>query len=386
MRLVHFADTHLGFRKNPDGDRSEAGVAATFARVIDRVIEARPDVVVIGGDVFHYPRPTTNAIMAAITGFGRLSAALPATPIIIAAGNHDLSKETANACILRALEPLGVRVADRQAVRFYFPERDLSVLAVPDAPGVDRPLIVPDSRTGTNVLVLHGEVQGMRLRGERAPHVEISRDELGPDRWSFIALGHYHCYTELAANMYYAGSIDYTSSDPWSEITTPKGFILRDLASGAHEFVRVDPTHPYIDLPPIDAHDLTAEQLDAATQEAIGSDLSDAYTRLVVHGVTKEVSRALDQKSLRAAKRRTFLLNLDLRRPERAAREPIAATYEELRSRSLGDILMERAGKRELSPGVDRGEFTAGMQHYFDLATQALESTLEKSIAQTEAA
>lgn len=377
MRLASISDIHLGFghgRAN-DGDAWEAAVSATFARAVDRIIALAPDLVVVGGDVFHHAKPSNNAILAAIAGFGRIAAALPSTPVVISAGNHDLSNVVTNACILRALEPLGVHIADRQAMRFYFADRDLSVLAVPDAPGVNRPSIVPDSRARRNVLVLHGEVAGMRLKGDRKADLEISHDEIAPARWDAVALGHYHCYTELAPNMWYAGSVDYTSSNPWSEISTPKGFVVRDIDAGTHEFIPVEPTRRYVDLPAIDATHLGAEDVDAAIAAAVDSaEIDDAVVRLKIYGITREVSHDLDLRQIKEFKKRALLFHLVEERPDRisadsralleamnATPEPVSTPRERVTIAQRVDRHLETC---ELAPDVDRDRFRALGQHY----------------------
>ena len=75
MRLVHLADLHLGYRQyqrlTPGGiNQREADVAASFQRALDKVIELRPDVVMLAGDIFHNVRPTNPAILHA---FGAIS-------------------------------------------------------------------------------------------------------------------------------------------------------------------------------------------------------------------------------------------------------------------------------------------------------------------------
>ena len=57
MRLVHLSDIHLGFkqyqRQTPAGmNQREYDVARSLQRVMDKVIELRPDLVLIAGDVF----------------------------------------------------------------------------------------------------------------------------------------------------------------------------------------------------------------------------------------------------------------------------------------------------------------------------------------------
>ncbi|OYV64256.1 MAG: hypothetical protein B7Z72_13485, partial [Gemmatimonadetes bacterium 21-71-4] len=109
MRLVHVSDLHLGYRQyqrlTPIGaNQREADVALTFRRVVDRVIAIRPDLIVIGGDVFHTVRPPNPAILHAFQQFNRLADGLPGVPIVIVAGNHDLPRASETGCILRLFE------------------------------------------------------------------------------------------------------------------------------------------------------------------------------------------------------------------------------------------------------------------------------------------
>ncbi|MFL5640121.1 MAG: exonuclease SbcCD subunit D, partial [Gemmatimonadaceae bacterium] len=87
MRLVHLADIHLGFRQyqrqTPAGiNQREADVATSLRRVIDTVIELRPDLVLIAGDVFHTVRPTNPAIVHAFLQFSRLMQMLPDATVV----------------------------------------------------------------------------------------------------------------------------------------------------------------------------------------------------------------------------------------------------------------------------------------------------------------
>src|SRR3954462_13752971 len=106
MRLVHLADIHLGFRQyqrqTPAGiNQREADVAASMRRVIDKVIELKPDLVLIAGDVFHTVRPTNPAILHAFIQFSRLTASLPGTRVVMVAGNHDTPRSAETGSILK---------------------------------------------------------------------------------------------------------------------------------------------------------------------------------------------------------------------------------------------------------------------------------------------
>ena len=244
MRLVHLSDLHLGYRQyqrqTPAGiNQREADVAAAFTRAVDRVVAIRPDAVVLGGDIFHSVRPTNPAILHAFAQFSRLRAALPETPVMMVAGNHDTPRSSETGCILRLFRPLGVDVVDGEAQRLSYPQLGLSVLAVPDVPGGPRVKLEPDPDARFNVLLLHGEVEGMlpahAAAADRAG-VEISREELGLPSWSYVALGHFHVHREIAPNAYYSGSVEYTSANPWGELAEEraaslagKGLVEHDL-------------------------------------------------------------------------------------------------------------------------------------------------------------
>ena len=173
MRLVHLSDLHLGFRQyqrlTPTGiNQREADVAATVSRAVAQIIACAPDLIVVGGDVFHTVRPSNPAILHAFRTFSALRDRLPETPIVMVAGNHDAPRTSETGCILRLFREIGVHVADAKAELFTFAGRSLAVLAVPDVPGIDRPPFVPPEGYEHTVLLLHGEIAGM-LPAHAAP-------------------------------------------------------------------------------------------------------------------------------------------------------------------------------------------------------------------------
>src|SRR5690349_20619536 len=140
MKLVHLSDLHLGYRQyqclTPGGiNQREADVAQTFKQAIDRVIKDAPAVILIVGDVFHTLRPSNKAILHGFLEFSRLRRELPRTDVVVIAGNHDTPRSSETGGILQLFAGLGINVVDREATYLPFPDRDLSVLAVPDVPG-----------------------------------------------------------------------------------------------------------------------------------------------------------------------------------------------------------------------------------------------------------
>jgi DNA repair protein SbcD/Mre11 len=386
VRLVHFSDLHLGFRQyyrlTPTGiNQREADVARTVQRAIDRTIELRPDVVLIAGDVFHTVRPTNPAILHAFHQFTRLVRELPHALIVMIAGNHDTPRSAETGCILRLFTQLGIHVVDGEPRLLQFPERGLSVLAVPDIPPVGRPALVPDPSARYNVLLLHGEVEGMlpaHLADADRAALEIRLEELGAPRWSYVALGHYHVYREIAPNAYYSGSIDYTSANPWGELTEErlgglpgKGLIEHDLATGAHVFHAIPGNRTLVDLPAIQARGSSAADVDAAifaTVDSCPGGIDDKIVRLVVREIPRHIARELDHRALRELKRRALHFHLDLRRPERVRTDGQGAPG---KRPSLADVVREKLQTRTLTSDIERERLVELGLQYLREAEQA---------------
>jgi len=367
MRIAHLADLHLGFRQyqrlTPAGiNQRETDVARAFDAVVDKLIALEPDAIVIGGDIFHSARPSNTAILHAYNRFHRLATSLPRTPVVMVGGNHDMPRTEEAGCILNLFRAVGVHVAAIRAEYVHLPGLELSVLAVPDAPGA-RPALLPDPRARHNVLLLHGEVEGMlgahATQGDRAVQ-EIPRSELGAGAFDYVALGHYHVHRQIEPNAYYSGSIDYTSTNPWGEIVEQrelgvpgKGFVIHDLATGTHEF------HPlkgrrFVSLPAIDARGMSETELDRAIAERVAScdgGIDDSVVRLIVRDVPPHVVRRLDYRSVREFKRRALHFHLDTRRPEilRAAGGGSPG-----RRPSLVDTVREKLASRVVDASIDR--------------------------------
>jgi DNA repair exonuclease SbcCD nuclease subunit len=368
LRLVHFADLHLGYRQyqrlTPRGiNQREADVAQSFTRAVDKIIELAPELVLIAGDVFHQVRPTNTAILHAYIQFARLRAALPRTEVVMVAGNHDTPRAAETGCILRLFTPIGIHVVEAEPRALEFPDLDVSLLAVADNQH-QRPKLVPTGSRRWNVLMLHGEVEGM-LGPFAATHEmatqEIPQDELNVPRWDYIALGHYHVYRRLAPNQFYSGSLDYTSTNTWGERIEEemagvpgKGIIEHDLATGQHTFHRLQPSREFVDLPMVSARGLTTEEVNARIAAAIDScpgGIDDKVVRLVIRDLPRHITRQLDHKQLREFRRRALHFHLDTRRPEIIRSVGHGAPG---RRPSLADFVRDKLRDRMVPPDIDR--------------------------------
>jgi DNA repair exonuclease SbcCD nuclease subunit len=396
MRLVHISDIHLGFRQyqrlTPTGiNQREADVALSMRRVIDKVIELRPEVVLIAGDVFHTVRPTNPAILHAFKEFSRLMAMLPDSTVVMVAGNHDTPRTAETGCILRLFKPLGITVVDGDAQQIRIAERDLTILAVPDMAG-RKPLLEPDPTSKYNILVLHGEIEGVLPKYgrelDRSP-MEITRKELGAERWDYVALGHYHVYRSIAPNAFYSGSLDYTSTNSWGELAEErelgiqgKGIIEHDLEKKTHKFHSLPPARPWVDLTPLSGAGLSPASLDEAIRDALDKcegGIEEKIVRLVVRDVPRHILRDLDHKALRDYKRKALHFNLDTRRPEIV--RPETGQGAPGRRASLADTVRDKLRSRPLTENIDREALVELGLHYLREADLVAGPTVEEAIA-----
>lgn len=376
MRIAHLADLHLGFRqyhRQTQGgiNQREADVGRAFRAAVDGVLAARPDAVIIAGDLFHAVRPSNYSIVFAFQQLQRLREGLPAAPIVIIAGNHDTPRSSETGSILRLYEELGVHAAVDEPRRLLFPELDLAVLAVPHAALFvpERPLLRPEGSARHQVLVMHGEVEGL-FPFDRSS-VEYGGALLDPDvlrrePWSYVALGHYHVQHEVSARIWYSGSLEYVSSNPWGELadegrhgTRGKGWLLADLARGTVTRQPVPSARTVYDAPRIDGTDRTPAELDRLIGDRLAEvpgGLADAIVRVVVESTPRHIVRELDHAALRTAKATALHLQLDFHRPEPGRAVGVGSPG---RRQTLPEMVAEFLSRRPLPERVPRDRFVA---------------------------
>ena len=393
MRIAHLADLHLGFRQyqrlsSAGNNQREADVARATRHAIDAVIAEAPDLVLIAGDVFHQVRPSNPMILFALRELTRLRAALPATPIVMIAGNHDLPRAAETGCILALFRTVGVTVIEHTAERIRLPELELSLFAVPDTLGQPLPALTTDPDARWNVLLLHGEVKGVlpdrAVMVDRSPS-EVTVEELQQAPWDYVALGHYHVHRQVAERAWYAGSLDYVSSNAWGEMAEQhqhgvpgKGFAMHDLVTGTHRFVQVPLERRFVDLDPVDARALAPAEIDALVADRLAQipgGLDDAVVRLVVREIPRHVARDLDHKAIREYKRRALHFQLDTRKPE-LVRTRTGSGAGGARP-SLPMLVREKLEGRVLTTDVDRAAFVALGLDYLQRVTEPSAISME---------
>ncbi len=360
MRLIHLADLHLGFRAynrvtSQGINRREADVSAAFREALDRIVALKPDVVLMAGDIFHVPRPGNLAVVQTQKELVRFRGLCPAE-IVIIAGNHESIKSADNRCILELLGLIpGIQVVNSKPEAIEVCDRAIKVFCLPHnaLEYADQVQILPDPDATYNLLMLHGTVDSDRINDYGGYDIP---EGLLQQNWDYVACGHYHSFTPLGRNAFYAGAIERTSNDIWKEADEDKGFIEFDLTTHTHKFHALNSPRRTVDLPAIDAANLEPKEidrliLDNATQIGI----EDKLVRQKVLNLPKSVQSQLDYRQLRAFQAKAVHYLFDPRSPE-----VISAKREFLpKQGGLIEQAQEFLQARTLSPGLDRAAFVS---------------------------
>jgi exonuclease SbcD len=300
MKIIHLADSHLGFssysRLDEHGrNRIEEMVYSGFEQAIDRIIEIRPDAVVHAGDVFHHVRPKIKPLVVFQKGLMRLMK--EDIPVIIISGNHDAPKSFSSTSPFRLFEDLqGVHIAQRyQYERFEVEEHYFHCIPFCLEPQDYLTEFEKIERSGRDVLVMHGLVESLQNKKMRSVGEHELKDSFLKSDFDYIALGHFHGQAQLSRNAWYSGSLEYFN---FGEAQDEKGMLLVDLESGKAESVPVKPRY-MIDHPAIDCSGMRSEEIAQCLQELCHEDeIRDRMVRITLKNVSRAAYRSIDQTKL----------------------------------------------------------------------------------------
>ncbi len=298
MKIIHMADSHLGFssysRLDQHGqNRIEEMVYTGFDQAIDKIIRLRPDAVVHAGDVFHHVRPKIKPLFIFKTGLDRLNDA--GIPVVVISGNHDAPKSYSLTSPFRLFERMDeVHIAQRYKYE-RFELGDCSFHCIPFClePGdyVEEFRKIEHSNSNGDVLVMHGLVESLKNRRMRSVGEHELSDSLLKRDFNYIALGHFHGQSRIAENAWYSGSVEYFN---FGEAQDQKGMLLVDLERGDVKPVEVR-QRCMIDHPAVDCTGLSSEEIAEQLMDLCDSDLvKDKMVRIILKNVNRAAYRSID--------------------------------------------------------------------------------------------
>jgi DNA repair exonuclease SbcCD nuclease subunit len=277
-RLLHTADTHLGYRQYHSPERRDDFMRA-FERVVDDAVDAGVDAVVHAGDLYHDRRPDLPDLVGTVEALSRLRDA--GIPFLAVVGNHE---STRHGQWLDVFERLGLaerlgreprRVGDAALYGLDHVPRsrrdDLDYEFAPhDAPhallvahGLFTPFAHADWETETVLTESTVAFDALLLGDNHEPGVERVGDR---DAWAT-----YPGSTERASATERAGR-GYNLVDVDEDEDGPAGVTVRRRALDTRPFVFVD-----VDLAP-------GEGVDRVRERVLQHDLTDAVVVVRVEG------------------------------------------------------------------------------------------------------
>lgn len=275
IRLVHFADLHLGVENYGRIDPS-TGLStrlSDFLRAFDRVIDFaldpgnEVDLVVFAGDAFRTRDPSPTHQREFARRIRALSRA--GVPTVLLVGNHDIPMTTRRAHALEIFDTLevehvlvirkpGVWVLETAhgrvqiaALPWVVPAmllareeyhgrsfEEIHALLVGRVEAIlygDGGLAGQLDPALPHVLVAHASVQGAVYGSERSVmlggDLVLPRSLLTHEVWDYVALGHIHRHQVVAEDppVIYAGSVERID---FGEEKEDKGFVVADVERG----------------------------------------------------------------------------------------------------------------------------------------------------------
>jgi exonuclease SbcD len=290
MRLLHTSDWHLG-RKLKGVDRTPE-IELALAEILQYAKDYEVDAVLVAGDIFDIPNPTTEAERVAYDFFYNLNQL--SIPSVAIAGNHDSATRIdslAHLLSLAGVRALGrPRVAEEGGViNIDTASGKLCVGAMPFAS--ERRLLAAEDiwnkdaleqrnsykevvtyvlqnlaaafkTDAVNVMMAHMTLEGAKFTGSEAAFysgdIYSFSGQAIPSECQYMGLGHIHKPQQIpnASPTYYSGSLIQVD---FGEVGEEKGFNVIEVETGRPAKVNFQPLTCHKPLKRVECH---IEQLD----------------------------------------------------------------------------------------------------------------------------
>lgn len=385
MDIVHFSDTHLGFREfhriDPETgiNQREQDVYDAFTSLVDRVLTLDPDLVLHAGDLFDNVRPNNRAVNLATEQFSRLSEA--GIPTVLIAGNHDTPKIATTGTITRALD----RLPHIEAVTSDPESNDSGYRKIPvdgtlvhalaDAPTEEKLSerikgLKPEENYNWNVLVLHAGIrtlEGTVFSGEFNEH-HVDKDLIENKGFDYVALGHYHKRMEVnlssTTKAVYCGAPERFS---FNESAYEPGFVRVYLkeneVSYAEELIE---TREFITLNKIDGEELSVREIQDEIKSRLpeDKDIDGSLLSLKITGIDDNSYSLLEERLLDDLRDRAFETSFQVVGPSELETDASLLRFSDLRT-EFSDYMKNRA---KISDDLDSAKLIETGQKYLGIA------------------
>ena len=291
MKFMHIADVHLGVvpdKGKPWSEQRAQEVRNTFQKVLNIAKEENVDLLLIAGDLFHFP-PTTGMLQELDSQLQELDR----TTTILIAGNHDY-RAPGSPLDRYEFQSDTLCLQTGMAEQIVLDDLHTCVTGI----SYDRqeiPQGIYDGVTPQQGNAQHDNYfQILLAHGGDAKHSPMNHKALLQSGFDYIALGHIHKPEVLVADkMIYAGSlepIDYTD-------TGARGYVIGEAVEQAGGWqVRTRwkelSCRQYVDLVIEMQPEMTNYQLQRLVQEQIDARGAENIYRILLQGYRSSLFQA----------------------------------------------------------------------------------------------
>lgn len=314
MKIVHMSDSHLGFhdvsKVDQEGkNRVEEMIYSGFDRIIEKIIELKPDVVVHAGDVFHHTRPGVKSLYIFKQGLEKLNN--NGIPSVIISGNHDTPRSSATTSPFVIYEGIkDVNIAYNKYRHFEIGDYVFHCIPYcPDPQGNDR-MSSKIELCGRDVLVMHGMVKSLWDCRTKSVEEYVLDDRFLKSDFDYIALGHLHGRQRVNNNTWYSGSVECFY---FKEISQNKGILFADLDRRIVEPVSIRQSIERIDCPSIDCSGFTSEDIITEISNLCSQDgLDDKMIKISLYNVNRNMYKNINHAQLNELKSCALFLKMKI--------------------------------------------------------------------------
>ncbi len=267
MKIIHFADLHLGVesygRTDPETGMSSRllDFLATFDKLVDYAVDNKVDLILFCGDTYKNRNPSQTQQREFAKRIRRLSEA--GIPVFLLAGNHDMPNDTKRATSTEIFDTLAIKniyVANRPEVfKINTAKGDIQIAALP---WMRRSPLMSKGKASdltfseindemqeklANIINMQAKQIDPNLPAILASHIWITGVKTGSEdsmtigqehalppgtianpAFDYIALGHIHRHQVMNENppMTYSGSLDKLD---FGDEDDEKGFYLVEI-------------------------------------------------------------------------------------------------------------------------------------------------------------
>jgi len=310
MKILHVSDSHLGYsayRKSTEEgiNQREIDVYNAFEQFIDYAVDKKPDLIIHAGDLFDSVRPNNRSISFAMNQLLRLSE--NKIPIVIIAGNHEQPKLKETGHIFSIFDHIDhvypIYNSKYEKHSFNIKGEELIIHAVPQCNSkkefdTELKKLKADEKSNYNIFTAHGAVTGIKEFSMNEFNELLIPTKIINPVFDYVALGHYHKYTQLDGNAFYSGA---TESLSFNDANEKKGFIELDLTDNdlKHTFIEIK-TRPMVDVKPIKCSNLKLDEVMKKIKQTVQEIKPKEKTfRVTLDDIPAHIYRSLDFNDIR---------------------------------------------------------------------------------------